>query len=79
MPEVYRFLFEVLGMDMDAPTAQPRERDVLPDIDHLSSDLETMKTWQDIASYKVPDLCLSKLFCCNSCENSILLDISPRD
>ncbi|CAM6083229.1 unnamed protein product [Calypogeia fissa] len=53
--EVYRLLFEVFGMDLDAPTAQPRERTGLEDIDSLSPDLETKKTWQEIVSYKAPD------------------------
>jgi hypothetical protein len=53
MAEVYRLLFDVFGMDLDAPTAQPRERAVSDDIDYLSPDLEGKKTWQEIISYKV--------------------------
>lgn len=58
MPEVYRLLFEVFGMDLDAPTAQPRDRSSAEDIDYLSPDLEAKKTWQDIVSYKVRNVAI---------------------
>lgn len=54
MPEVYRVLFEVFGMDPDADDCQPRARRQLEDVDYVSVEFEGKKLgWQDIATYKV--------------------------
>jgi len=54
MPEVYRVLFEVFGMDPDADECQPRSRRQLEDVDYVSVEFEGKKLgWQDIATYKV--------------------------
>lgn len=52
MPEVYRVLFEVFGMDPDAEDCQPRLRRQLEDVDYVSTELETKLSWQDIVTYK---------------------------
>ncbi|GAU12561.1 hypothetical protein TSUD_182760 [Trifolium subterraneum] len=48
MPEVYRVLFEVFGMDPDADDCQPRLRRQLEDIDHVSAEFEGKLSWQDM-------------------------------
>ncbi|XP_020881400.1 ribonuclease III domain-containing protein RNC1, chloroplastic [Arabidopsis lyrata subsp. lyrata] len=56
MPEVYRVLFEVFGMDPDADECQPRSRRQLEDVDYVSVEFEGKKLgWQDIATYKPPE------------------------
>ncbi|KAJ4914137.1 Ribonuclease III family protein [Raphanus sativus] len=56
MPEVYRVLFEVFGMDPDADDCQPRARRQLEDVDYVSVEFEGKKlSWQDIATYKPPE------------------------
>ncbi|KAG7576006.1 Ribonuclease III domain [Arabidopsis thaliana x Arabidopsis arenosa] len=56
MPEVYRVLFEVFGMDPDADECQPRSRRQLDDVDYVSVEFEGKKLgWQDIATYKPPE------------------------
>ncbi|KAK4766785.1 hypothetical protein SAY87_008427 [Trapa incisa] len=56
MPEVYRVLFEVFGMDPDAEDCQPRLRRQLEDVDYVSVEFESRKlSWQDVATYKPPD------------------------
>ncbi|KAI8534891.1 hypothetical protein RHMOL_Rhmol10G0132100 [Rhododendron molle] len=53
MPEVYRVLFEVFGMDPEAEDCQPRERRQLEDVDYVSAEFEGRKlNWQDVAAYK---------------------------
>jgi hypothetical protein len=53
MPEVYRVLFEVFGMDVDAKTCQPKMRNV-QDLDYLSPELDGKRlTWQEICFYQV--------------------------
>ncbi|KAF7130149.1 hypothetical protein RHSIM_Rhsim10G0102900 [Rhododendron simsii] len=53
MPEVYRVLFEVFGMDPEAEDCQPRERRQLEDVDYVSVEFEGRKlNWQDVAAYK---------------------------
>ncbi|XP_027346843.1 ribonuclease III domain-containing protein RNC1, chloroplastic-like isoform X3 [Abrus precatorius] len=52
MPEVYRVLFEVFGMDPDAEDCQPKLRRQLEDIDHVSAEFEGKISWQDMAAYK---------------------------
>lgn len=60
MPEVYRVLFEVFGMDPEAEDCQPKLRRQLEDIDYVSVEFEGNKlSWQDVATYKV-----SLLFLC---------------
>ncbi|CAL5197775.1 unnamed protein product [Lathyrus oleraceus] len=54
MPEVYRVLFEVFGMDPDAEECQPKLRRQLEDIDHVSAEFEGKLSWQDMVSYKPP-------------------------
>ncbi|KAL1354606.1 hypothetical protein HN51_006675 [Arachis hypogaea] len=54
IPEVYRVLFEVFGMDPDAEDCQPKLRRQLEDIDHVSNELEGKISWQDIVSYRPP-------------------------
>ncbi|MBA0655681.1 hypothetical protein Goklo_008139 [Gossypium klotzschianum] len=56
MPEVYRVLFEVFGMDPEAEDCQPRLRRQLEDVDYVSVEFEGNKlSWQDIATYKPPE------------------------
>lgn len=53
MPEVYRVLFEVFGMDPEAEDCQPRERRQLEDVDYVSVEFEGKKlSWQEVAAYK---------------------------
>lgn len=53
MPEVYRVLFEVFGMDPDAEDCQPKLRRQLEDVDYVSVEFESRKlSWQDVATYK---------------------------
>lgn len=52
LPEVYRVLFEVFGMDPDAEDCQPRLRRQLEDVDYVSAEFENKLNWQDIVSYK---------------------------
>ncbi|KAM6591267.1 hypothetical protein CsatA_013872 [Cannabis sativa] len=55
MPEVYRVLFEVFGMDPEAEDCQPRLRRQLEDVDYVSVEFEGNKlSWQDVATYKPP-------------------------
>ncbi|MED6196012.1 RNA-binding protein that suppresses calcineurin deletion Rnc1, variant 2 [Stylosanthes scabra] len=56
IPEVYRVLFEVFGMDPDAEDCQPKMRRQLEDVDHVSTELESKLSWQDIVAYRM--LCL---------------------
>lgn len=54
MPEVYRVLFEVFGMDLEAEDCQPRLRRQLEDIDYVSVEFEGNNlSWQDVATYRV--------------------------
>lgn len=54
MPEVYRVLFEVFGMEPEAEDCQPRLRRQLEDVDYVSVEFDGNKlSWQDIATYKV--------------------------
>ena len=53
MPEVYRVLFEVFGMDPDAEDCQPKLRRQLEDVDHVSAELEGKLSWQDMVAYRV--------------------------
>ncbi|XP_022775131.1 ribonuclease III domain-containing protein RNC1, chloroplastic [Durio zibethinus] len=56
MPEVYRVLFEVFGMDPEAEVCQPRLRRQLEDVDYVSVEFEGNKlSWQDVATYKPPE------------------------
>ncbi|KAK4488424.1 hypothetical protein RD792_004188 [Penstemon davidsonii] len=53
MPEVYRVLFEVFGMDPEAEDCQPKLRRQLEDLDFVSVELDSQKlSWQEVASYK---------------------------
>ncbi|KAJ0974663.1 hypothetical protein J5N97_016628 [Dioscorea zingiberensis] len=55
MPEVYRVLFEVFGMDPEDESCQPKLRRQLDDVDHVSVEFEQRQlTWQDVAAYKPP-------------------------
>ncbi|CAI0430500.1 unnamed protein product [Linum tenue] len=55
MPEVYRVLFEVFGMDLEAEDCQPKLRRQLEDVDYVSVEFEGNKlSWQDVAGYKPP-------------------------
>lgn len=54
LPEVYRVLFEVFGMDPDDEDCQPRERRQLEDVDYVSAEFENKLNWQDIVAYKPP-------------------------
>ncbi|KAJ4980212.1 hypothetical protein NE237_010992 [Protea cynaroides] len=56
MPEVYRVLFEVFGMDPEDESCQPRLRRQLEDVDYVSVEFDNRKlSWQDVASYKPPE------------------------
>ncbi|KAH1118729.1 hypothetical protein GYH30_047487 [Glycine max] len=48
MPEVYRVLFEVFGMDPNAEDCQPKLCRQLEDIDHVSAEFEGKISWQDM-------------------------------
>ena len=53
MPEVYRVLFEVFGMDPEDEECQPKLRRQLEDVDYVSVEFEAKKiSWQDVAAYK---------------------------
>lgn len=57
MPEVYRVLFEVFGMDPEAEDCQPRLRRQLEDVDYVSVEFEDKKlSWQDVAVYRVSSI-----------------------
>lgn len=58
MPEVYRVLFEVFGMDPDAEDCQPKLRRQLEDVDYVSAEFEGKLSWQDIVAYKASYTCL---------------------
>ncbi|KAF5185726.1 Ribonuclease iii domain-containing protein rnc1 protein [Thalictrum thalictroides] len=56
MPEVYRVLFEVFGMDPEDESCQPKLRRQLEDVDYVSVEFEDKKlTWQEVAVYKPPE------------------------
>ncbi|XP_074345945.1 ribonuclease III domain-containing protein RNC1, chloroplastic-like isoform X2 [Apium graveolens] len=56
MPEVYRVLFEVFGMDPEDEECQPKLRRQLEDVDYVSVEFEAKKiSWQDVATYKPPE------------------------
>ncbi|CAM8936091.1 unnamed protein product [Rhodiola kirilowii] len=56
MPEVYRVLFEVFGMDPEAEECQPKLRRQLEDVDFVSVEFEQRKlSWQEVAAYRPPD------------------------
>ncbi|KAF5463687.1 hypothetical protein F2P56_013834 [Juglans regia] len=56
MPEVYRVLFEVFGMDPEDEDCQPKLRRQLEDVDYVSVEFEGKKlSWQDVAAYKPPE------------------------
>lgn len=56
MPEVYRVLFEVFGMDPEDEECQPKLRRQLEDVDYVSVEFEGRKiSWQDVATYKPPE------------------------
>ncbi|TXG59308.1 hypothetical protein EZV62_013881 [Acer yangbiense] len=53
LPEVYRVLFEVFGMDPEDEECQPKLRRQLEDVDYVSVEFEGNKlSWQDVAAYK---------------------------
>ncbi|KAD1885335.1 hypothetical protein E3N88_42162 [Mikania micrantha] len=53
MPEVYRVLFEVFGMDPEDEECQPKLRRQLEDVDYVSAEFEGRKlSWQEVAAYK---------------------------
>ncbi|KAK2967677.1 hypothetical protein RJ640_030548 [Escallonia rubra] len=53
LPEVYRVLFEVFGMDPEDEECQPKLRRQLEDVDYVSVEFEGRKiSWQDVAAYK---------------------------
>ncbi|KAG9454966.1 hypothetical protein H6P81_007870 [Aristolochia fimbriata] len=55
MPEVYRVLFEVFGMDPEDESCQPKLRRQLEDVDYVSVEFEGKQlSWQDVAFYKPP-------------------------
>ncbi|XP_027360210.1 ribonuclease III domain-containing protein RNC1, chloroplastic isoform X2 [Abrus precatorius] len=54
MPEVYRVLFEVFGMDPDEEDCQPKLRRQLQDVDYVCAEFEGKLSWQDIVAYKPP-------------------------
>ncbi|CAK9216681.1 unnamed protein product [Sphagnum troendelagicum] len=52
MPEVYRVLFEVFGMDIDGKTCQPQLRNI-QDLDLLSPELDGRRlSWQEICFHQ---------------------------
>ncbi|XP_059623992.1 ribonuclease III domain-containing protein RNC1, chloroplastic [Cornus florida] len=56
MPEIYRVLFEVFGMDPEDEECQPKLRRQLEDVDYVSVEFEGRKlSWQDVAAYKPPE------------------------
>ncbi|KAF6151949.1 hypothetical protein GIB67_010523 [Kingdonia uniflora] len=56
MPEVYRVLFEVFGMDPEDESCQPKLRRQLEDVDYVSVEFEgRLLSWQDVATYKPPE------------------------
>ncbi|KAM0975850.1 hypothetical protein EV1_018587 [Malus domestica] len=56
MPEVYRVLFEVFGMDPEDETCQPKLRRQLEDVDYVSVEFDGNKlSWQDVAAYRPPE------------------------
>ncbi|KNA19175.1 hypothetical protein SOVF_064030 [Spinacia oleracea] len=56
MPEVYRVLFEVFGMDPEDEDCQPKKRRQLEDVDYVSAEFEGRKlSWQDVATYRPPE------------------------
>ncbi|KAI4381244.1 hypothetical protein MLD38_007336 [Melastoma candidum] len=56
MPEVYRVLFEVFGLDTDAEDCQPKLRRQLKDVDYVSVEFENKQlTWQDVVAYRPPE------------------------
>lgn len=56
MPEVYRVLFEVFGMDPEDEECQPKLRRQLEDVDYVSVEFEGRKLeWQEVATYKPPE------------------------
>ncbi|KAL5753110.1 hypothetical protein ACOSP7_023278 [Xanthoceras sorbifolium] len=56
LPEVYRVLFEVFGMDPEDEDNQPNLRRQLEDVDYVSVEFEGKKlSWQDVAAYKPPE------------------------
>ncbi|CAK8539654.1 unnamed protein product [Lathyrus sativus] len=54
LPEVYRVLFEVFGMDPDDEDCLPKLRRQLEDVDYVSAEFESKLNWQDIVAYKPP-------------------------
>ena len=53
MPEVYRVLFEVFGLDPEDEECQPKLRRQLEDVDYVSAEFEGKKlSWQEVAAYK---------------------------
>lgn len=53
MPEVYRVLFEVFGMDPEDEECQPKLRRQLEDVDFVSVEYDGKKlTWQEVVAYK---------------------------
>lgn len=74
MPEVYRVLFEVFGMDPEAEECQPKLRRQLEDVDFVSVEFEQKKlSWQEVAAYRVntivtftlcPTVCVAKMYDC---------------
>lgn len=59
MPEVYRVLFEVFGMDPDSEDCQPKLRRQLEDVDYVSVEFDTKTlSWQDVAVYKASNFFL---------------------
>lgn len=58
MPEVYRVLFEVFGMDPEDETCQPKLRRQLEDVDYVSVEFEGNKlSWLDVAAYRASFFC----------------------
>lgn len=56
MPEVYRVLFEVFGLDPEDEECQPKKRRQLEDVDYVSVEFEGRKlSWQDVATYRPPE------------------------
>lgn len=56
MGEVYRLLFEVLGMNPDDASCQPKRRLGRPDADYVFAPLEEKPIeWQEVAAFKSED------------------------